>query len=81
MARNGDPVPIASLNGRLRSRPDPFLVVCRCFSVRLPFSALPSTGSLLFGLSKMDLMLLDVQAANLIWKIDNLTLLHAWEPF
>ncbi|KAG8473486.1 hypothetical protein CXB51_035682 [Gossypium anomalum] len=48
MARNGDPqgdggepvLPRASSSTRLRSRPDPFLVVCRCFSVITSLTAI-----------------------------------------
>ncbi|PPD75257.1 hypothetical protein GOBAR_DD27813 [Gossypium barbadense] len=48
MARSGDPqgdggepvLPRASSSTRLRSRPDPFLVVCRCFSVITSLTAI-----------------------------------------
>ncbi|TYG85436.1 hypothetical protein ES288_A13G053900v1 [Gossypium darwinii] len=48
MARNGDPqgdggepvLPRASSSTRLRSRSDPFLVVCRCFSVITSLTAI-----------------------------------------
>ncbi|XVE49472.1 hypothetical protein DITRI_Ditri01bG0085000 [Diplodiscus trichospermus] len=46
MARNGDPensegvLPRASSSARLRARPDPFLVVCRCFSLITSLTAI-----------------------------------------
>ncbi|OMO85261.1 Vacuole [Corchorus capsularis] len=45
MARDGDPElelepPRASSTGRVRSRPDPFLVVCRCFSLITALTAI-----------------------------------------